>query len=421
MSAWLKYFFGSFFSNKIARTAKEHTATNSILGWFLALIFVFLALWGGHFLSFRVAFSQAEQFHEFIENAFADEEFTFSIQDGVATGEMCINTFANDYQQNYVVNDYQLIVDFRDTLNIFIDFNVVAKSEAGAVASYEDYLDLPTALREKYTLSVQYTGNEIDISLAENQAKYKEFLETLSDTSNIRYDKDVADAYHSLDSSSETYGAELYKLYIVNYYSECDISEQDSNVPTIKGYYDSLISDCNKYMALYRNSCQMAFVGKTSRSFAGYYSNINGMVDATQNDASQISKSFVQKCESSGVGLYAVLYGMNLARTFPWSLLLWLALTLALFIVCRVRKSAIGYFFLVSLQLIGSFIVMSGLFTAIATLIAGLFLSQDGAYAFGIICFLVIFAIRSILFIIIEATRKLKDIEGDEKQQAEHN
>lgn len=421
MSDWLKYFFGAFFQNKIARNAEKHNVGNSILGWFLALIFIFLALWGGHFLSFHISFSQAEQFHEFITSVFADEEFSFSVQDGIATGEIRINTFVNDYQQKYIVNGYQLIVDFRDTLNVYDDFSVVAESEAGAAASYEDYLDLPSALREKYTLSVRYTNNEIDVTLVENQAKYKEFLEILSDASNIRYDADVAKAYHDLDPNSDTYGAELYKLYVVNYYSECDISEQDSSVPTIKGYYDSLIANSDKYMALYRNSCQMSFVGKNVYSFAGYYSNLNGTIDATQLDASLIAKDFVEKCNSSGVGLYAVLYVMNLANTFPWSLILWLALTLALFIVCRVRKSAIGYFFLVSLQLIGSFIAISGVLTAIATLVLSLFLSQDATFAFSIICFLLVFAVRSILFIIIEATRKLKYRDGGEEHENEQS
>ncbi len=414
MGDWLKYFWGSFFNNKIARTAKKHSVSNSIFGWVLALLLVFLALWGGRFLSFRVAYSQAEQFRQFTANAFADDEFVFSIRDGVATGDVRINTFDNDFQQKYVVNGYQLIVDFRDTADVYDDFRVVARSEAGAVATYEDYLDLPSALREKYTLSVQYSGNEIDVTLAENQAIYKAFLETLSDKSNIRYDADVADAYRGLDPDSETYGAELYKLYVVNYYSECNVSEQDSNVPTIRGYYDNLISNCDKYMGLYRNSCQMAFVGKTEYSFAGYYSKLSGTINATHENAPEVAEDFVQKCNDSSVGLYALLYGINLATTFPWSLLLWLVLALALFIVCRIRKSAIGYFFLVSLQLIGSFIAISGAITAIATLIASLFLSQDATYAVAIIGFLVVFAVRSILFIIIEATRKLKNIESGE-------
>lgn len=415
MSNWLKYFWGSFFQNKIARTAENHSATNSILGWFLALLFLFLALWGGHFLSFKVNFAQAEQFHEFLANAFVDDEFVFSIQDGVATGDVQINTFANDYHQKYVVNDYQLIVDFRDTFNVYVDFRVVAKSTSGAIASYEDYIDLPTALREQYTLRVQYTNNEIDVSDAENQAKYKSFLDELSDASNIRYDAEIASAYRNLDANSQTYGAELYKLYIANYYSECDISEQDSTVPTLNGYYDSLIADNDKYMVLYRNSCLIAFAGKNAYSFAGYYSDLSGTIDATQTDALQVAKDFVQKCSNSSSGLYAVLYGMNLVNTFPLSLILWLVLTVALFVVCRVRKSAIGYFFLVSLQLIGSFIAVSGALAAVATLLASTFLSQDATYAFAIMVFLAIFAIRSILFVVIEATRKLKDRDGEKQ------
>lgn len=415
MSNWHKYFWGSFFDNRIARTAENHSASNSILGWFLALLFLFLALCGGHFVSFNANFKQAEQFREFLANAFADDEFVFSIQDGVATGDMQINTFANDDHQKYVVNGYQLIVDFRDTWNVYVDFSVVAKSQSGAIASYEDYLDLPTALREQYSLVVQYTNDEIDVFDAENQAKYKSFLDELSDASNIRYDMEVANAYRNLDANAQTYGAELYKLYVVNSYSECDIAEQDSDVPTINGYYDGLLANSDKYMVLYRNSCLMSFVGKTTYSLAGFYSELSGTIDPTQADALQVATDFVEKCSQSSSGLYAVLYGMNLVNTFPWSLVLWLVLALALFVVCRIRKSAIGYFFLVSLQLVGSFIAVSGAFAAIATLIASSFLSQDATYAFAIIGFLAVFVMRSILFIVIEATRKLKDRDGEKQ------
>lgn len=415
MRNWHEYFWGSFFNNRIARTAENHSASNSILGWFLALLFLFLALWSGHFVSFNVGFRQAEQFQEFLANAFADDEFVFSIQDGVASGDMRINTFANNYHQKYIVNDYQLIVDFRDIRNVYVDFSVVARSKTGAIASYEDYLALPTALREQYTLVVQYTNNEIDVSDVENQANYKSFLDELSDAGNIRYDAEVANAYRNLDVNAQAYGAELYKLYVVNYYSECNIAEQDSVVPTINGYYDGLIANNDKYLVLYRNSCIMAFVGKTTHSLAGYYSELSGTINATQADALQIATDFVEKCSQSSSGLYAVLYGMNLVSTFPWSLVLWLVLALALFIVCRIRKSAIGYFFLVSLQLIGSFIAVSGVFAAVATLIASLFLSQNATYAFAIIGFLAVFATRSIVFIIVEATRKLKDRDGEKQ------
>ena len=140
MLSWLKYAFGNFFSNKLSKEGTNRKVWNLLfaLMMFLVLLTSFVAT--GYSFSYWTHYKNATEFHEFAYNAFYNdnEEDRINVETYKVNDEMfakayfnkdssnlaVINTFENTEDSKYTVNDYNLIVDTRDSSNTFVTFDV---------------------------------------------------------------------------------------------------------------------------------------------------------------------------------------------------------------------------------------------------------------------------------------------------------
>lgn len=177
-------------------------------------------------------------------------------------------------------------------------------------------------------------------------------------------------------------------------------------------HYDTLLEDdtIGNYIALFADHVRISFAeGKVS--FVGYYHELDYAALVEMSDANAIATHFVRACYRPAGRLYPTMYFINLVQYLPILLALWIILGLALFAVCRIRKSVTGYFIFGSMQVVGMPILVSGLLASVFALCFSLFFAQAQAYMLTVLLFASLFVVRSIVLIVAESARKLKEIE----------
>lgn len=389
MKSWLTYFFGGFWSNRRSKECQWRSLGNTALGALLSFLLLVCGLTWGYQASFGPTYQRAEEFRQFLYSTMDSIDFT--VTDGVATGESRINTYGEKQE------GYKLIVDLRDTRNIYDAFTLTCATENGQTISYESYLAQPAHVQKAYTrFTVTYSGNELN--LTEKCPEYLAYLQTISDPQSLLYNKETAKNLQKLEEEQpENYYEQVYLLYVSSYYPKLEMVEFNTKAPTIHGYYLNLLSQDTegKFLCLLKDNCYVGFhSGGMQVIYTGNYSKIQSMEDGAAGADAMIYKSF----QSNGQTDY-LMYTVNIFGGFFLIIVLWLLMMIVVRIVCRIKRYEAAATFGAAAQLVGSFLLWSGGIAALCGFILSFLLDQALVYYGTIGIMALVLVIRTIVFV----------------------
>ena len=389
MKSWLKYFFGGFWSNRRSQECQWRSLGNTALGALLSFLFLVCGLTWGYQASFGFTYQRAEVFRQFLYSTMDTIDFT--VTDGVATGESRINTYEAGQE------GYQLIVDLRDTRNIYDAFTLTCTAENGQTISYESYLAQPAHLQKEYTkFSVNYSGEELN--LTEKCPEYLAYLQTVSDPQSLLYNEEVAKNLKKLEEEKpEDYYEQVYLLYVGSYYPKLETAEFNTKAPTIHGYYLDLLSRDTegKFLCLLKDTCYVGFQsGGMQVIYTGNYSKIQSMEAGAAGADTLIYKSFQSNRQTD-----YLMYTVNIFGGFFLIIVLWLLMMIVVCIVCRIKGYEVAATFGGAAQLVGSFLLWSGGIAALCGFILSFLLDQTLVFYGAIGIMALVLVIRTVIFV----------------------
>ena len=416
MKEWSKSFFGSFFSNKIARDVTDRSIWQSILSFVLAVILLFLGSVAGVFAAFPVHFKQSSDFRSFLNAAFNNEDgngLSLQIRSGLAScsaandSDGVINTYKYDGDRTrYSLNGYNLIVDTRPTATNFNDFKVSCKKSDNTEIPYESYKLLSSKEKEDYRLSLVYGENEVAFDAAKIE-EYCDYLstyatgETLKKFNAIVKDGTVAEADYP----------ELYCLYFNEYYP--DFADYDSFgvAPTMRSYYiDKYLSAdedgkyYDKYLIVLEDIVFSSWYTDrgTLQTLSGYYSK----KDITlSNPTDSEIYGFVTTTFKAGANIVIVNYLINYLFASMALIAAWLLISLLMSVVGWAGKKTPLRSYGKSFKTVGSFALISSLPAIIVSFICGFFLSKTACFVLSLAIFCATLLVRSIVYAIYAFTK----------------
>lgn len=389
MKSWLTYFFGGFWSNRRSRECQWRSLGNTALGALLSFLLLVCGLTWGYQASFRPTYQRAEEFRQFLYSTMDTVDFT--VADGVATGESRINTYKAGQE------GYQLIVDLRDTRNIYDAFTLTCATENGQTISYESYLAQPAHVQKEYTkFSVNYSGEELN--LTEKCPEYLAYLQTVSDPQSVLYNEETAENLQKLETEKpEDYYEQVYLLYVSSYYPKLETAEFNTKAPTIHGYYLNLLSQDTegKFLCLLKDNCYVGFhSGGMQVIYTGNYSKIQSMEAGAAGADTLIYKSFQSNRQTD-----YLMYTVNIFGGFFLIIVLWLLMMIVVRIVCRIKGYEVAATFGGAAQLVGSFLLWSGVIAAVCGFVLSFLLDQTLVYYGTIGTMALVLVIRTIVFV----------------------
>ncbi|MDE7329590.1 MAG: hypothetical protein K2N30_00620, partial [Clostridia bacterium] len=232
MKSWLKFFGLSFFSDKIAKEARIRGILNCVLGFVLALVFIFCGVLAANTVPFYTHYDNASRFKQFVYSAM--EKADLSVKEGkVSCGEI-INTHLNGADaEKYSQEGYNLVIDTRPSTALD-DFEAYCVAKDGTEISYEDYLALSEEDKGGYDFKIRYTANEL-ILTDELTAGHEKYLgESANEEIKKQYDELVQ---KKADMTAEEYKSAVYALYIKAYYPNITAYERAGEVPLLRSFY----------------------------------------------------------------------------------------------------------------------------------------------------------------------------------------
>ena len=370
MKSWLQYFFGGFWSNSLSRQCQWRSLGNTALGALLSFLILVVGLTWGYQMSFAPTYQNAEEFRQFLYSTM--DTVDFAVTDGVATGSSRINTYAQEK------DGYQLIVDLRDTRSIYDDFMLTCTGEDGQSISYESYLAQPAHVQKAYTtFTVTYSGKELN--LEEKCPEYLAYLQEVSDPQSVLYHAETAQALKKLEEEKPAdFYEQVYLLYVSSYYPKLETGEFNTQAPTVHGYYMDLLSRDTegKFLCLLKDNCYVGFQsGLMQVLYAGNYSAVQSLETGAAGADSLIYKSFQSGCQTD-----YLMYTVNVFGGFFLVIVLWLLMMIVVRIVCRVKGYEAAATFGGAAQLVGSFLLWSGMIAALCGFIFSFLLDQAVVY-----------------------------------------
>ena len=453
MLNWLKYSFGNFFSNKLAKEGKNRKLWNLLFALFMFLVLLTSFLASGYSFSYWTHYSSSNSFKEFAYHTFYNEveEDRVNIETYKVNDEMyakayynkdsnnvaLINTFENESDKKYVVNDYNLIVDTRDSSTTFVKFDVKYYNQ-------NDENDVITADQFR-----ALTGNHSYVGILNI---YNE-LATYSDEDIVAYTSWLNIYVSSLDSSntfvgqwneikalnknSKIYKDKTYALYNQAYYSL-------SVTPTIQNYYQSIyaVLDENNeykyknYLIITDNWCLISFTSSkgVNVTFDGYYNNfVDGFVLSTNHTNTEEIvmenvDNFFATIFDSVSSIKGLFIGVTVFRFYPYLIIALLMLAAFIYLCNKVKQREYAITYLDGLKISSGFVLISSLFAGLIGFIASFITSQQIAFAVALLGTLEVLMIRILLFVIIEEVNYKKELEmikinealGIEEEQVEN-
>ena len=388
MKSWLKYFFGGFWSNRRSRECQWRSLGNTALGALLSFLFLACGLTWGYQTSFRPTYRAADEFRQFLYSTM--DTIDFSVHDGVAAGESRINTYTTGQQ------GYQLIVDLRDTRSIYDAFTLTCSGENVQTVSYENYLAQPAHVQKEYTkFTVAYSGKELD--LAEKCPEYLTYLQERSDPQSLLYNEETANALKALEAEKpEDYYEQVYLLYVISYYPKLETAEYNTKAPTLHGYYLDLLSRDTegKFLCLMKDSCYVGFQsGSMQVIYTGNYTQIRSLEAGAASADTLIYKTF-----QSGSQMDYMMYAVNIFGGFFLVVVLWLLMLIVVRTVCRVKHYEAAETFGSAAQLVGSFLLWSGVIAALCGFALSFLMDQVLVYYAAIGIMALVLVVRTVIF-----------------------
>lgn len=390
MKAWLEYFLGGFWSNRLSRQCQWRSLGNTALGALLSFALLVCGLTWGYQASFGPTYQRAGEFRQFLYSTM--DAIDFTVTQGAATGKTRINTYEAGQE------GYQLIVDLRDTRSIYDDFALSCVTQDGQTISYESYLAQPAHVQKEYTdFAVTYSGKELN--LEEKCPEYLSYLQTVSDPQSLLYHEKTAESLKKLEEEKpEDYFEQVYLLYVSAYYPKLETAEFNTKAPTLHGYYLELLSRDTegKFLCLMKDTCYVGFQsGGMQVIYTGNYSQIQSLETGASGADTLIYKTF----QSGGQTDY-LMYAVNVFGGFFLIIVLWLLMMIIVRIVCRMKRYEIAATFGSAAQLAGSYLLWSGGIAALCGFILSFLLDQSVVYYGAIGIMALVLMARTVAFLV---------------------
>ena len=428
MKKWLKFFFLGFFSNKHSREGAKRGYANFLLGFILALVFLWGAYVGAELLPFGTRYNNAPDFREAVHTLLASPDSSIrqslKIQDGrlVSTdkdGQLLINSLTSESDRaTYSVNGYDVVIDLRPaTTPAEVNVYCVANDGTGMRISYEEYLTLSAVARLNFDFKLEYTGNELILD-SESVLGYREYLMNLDDESKdtaMSLSSELADG----KITENDFNLEIYKLYFTKYYPEITEYESSSSIPLLRNYYyhEYLKSGASRYLFIFDDYLSGAFETSAGMkmSFYGFFSSLDDGdligQGLTNDEANKAADRFIKLSFSSILLLSLYAYAMNIFTMIPFIALMPLIVTLLTYSILKLRGIESIKTFGALFKILGSYVWFSGAAAALITVILSFLLPPSAVSALPLVLFFVVMAARSVWFAVAEAAEYKKQTE----------
>lgn len=433
---WLKYFFGSFFAHRYAAESEERGFGGVLLGLLLAMAMIFAGLFGGSVASFPSYYGKSEEYTAFLYNAFTDgaDRLNIEVKDGAAyaglfggelTDGFVVNTFENEAdRQKYSVNGYDLIIDTRNSKTNYNDFKCEHK-KGDITLSHEEYLTLPEADKKGYVVYMDYTPNALVLD-AEKVAGYVQWLLTKG---NAEAKKECEALLTDGVAPESNYNA-VYELYFKHYYPELTRAESYGKAPTMRTYYLNTYMQAGadgklkseKYLIVLSDIAFTYFYSNDGylRGISSFLSSL-GDVSLTSSQSGEAARAevdgFFVSFNNASAGMLSVNYLINLLMILLYSSIAWVVIALIGCGVGVMSKCPVVKSFINNLKSSGSFFLISGLLAFAFDF--GMSFAFTGAqvYYYGLLFFIGVLGLRSLLHFIISVRRYKKNPAPAEEQE----
>lgn len=400
MAEWLKVFGLSFFNDKLAAKSAKYGFTSVVLAIVLSFVFFMFGFMASDVVPFSKHYDNAVSYKEFVHKAVSSDELKVEIKDGIATGNIIVNTYAYDGdREKYALNGYNLIIDTRasDTL---IEFSQIAV-KGGEEISYEDYLKLTDKEKENYSLEYRYTDKPLELT-GELTAKCERYIAGISEEGADGYNKSAAAEYKKLKQSNlsgDEYAKEIYFLYVRYYYTDFESALMSAKAPVLCDYYylNFVLGDNKNYLYMLDDICIGSFQTDNGipAVFTGYYKDCaNGVLDENSVDG------FIKGVFYNSVGYYMSSYFTSAIQLAPGYILIPVIIGFVLFLIEKAGKKQQAAKFTDCYKTVNSFVWISALATGLLTFILGFFMFARKLYLFMPLIFAIILLVRTAVFYI---------------------
>lgn len=423
MRGWLKFFFGSFFSHSLADEAGDRKFWNCVLSFVLFVLILWLSLSVGYYAVLPYHLNRSSDFRAFITNAVENCGLTLEVKNGcisVNDGRV-IDTYVNDGDEEFRYKGYNLIVDTRNNENSYNDFNAYCKEQKGdKTISYEEYLSLTDADKKNYLFVLEYTERSLEIT-DKLVDKCETFLNSLDSGS-------IYEQYKALDKSSmdkEDYTNSVYELYVQGYYPDLSSREKFGKAPTMRTYYigeylaftESGADKYEDYLIILDKMVMVSFRTDSGLRFsaAGYIGNDTVTV-ANGGQTVNFIKSFFRSQWNVIFQTYSIYL---LTQGIPVFLMVWFVAAVLMSVTAWILKheeKRFGYM----LKISGSFIFMSTVIASVVCAILNFFVARVYVFYTGLIITVGLLALRSAVWIIMEAVR-IRRLKKSEQTETDEN
>ena len=439
MKKWIRFFFLSFFSDKISKEGARRGYTNVLIGLVLAFALLWSGLVGADMLSFSAHYNNSPDFRETVRQVLANPDINKRVSIEAYDGRLkskdqssnsdgvLINTFENDSdRESYSVNGYNVIVDLRpaDTLAA-VEAYCISNDGKNTRISYEDYLSLSEVARLNFDFKLSYTGHALELSDSDIDG-FREYVDGLSDENRAETERMENDLAEGKTTKSE-YNRAIYELYFANYYPEITDYESTSLVPLLRNYYYHQYingQEC-KYLFIFDDCFVASFEtkSKTTVSFYGFYTDIeNGDLiafDSDQTKANEAADGFINKAFMAMAPISIYTYAMNVLSLIPFIALMPMVVSLLAYSILRLSGmefiSSLGATF----KIVGSYVWFSAAISAVTTVIASFFIRSQALIALPLLVLFITLALRSVIFAINEAKSYTQQSEQQETVHTE--
>ncbi len=412
---WIKFFGTSFFSHKNASKAPIFGFTCAFVSIALSFVFIMFGYYGASVAPFSTHYDNASGYRTFVSTAFDGTELT--IEKGIGKCGKQVNTYTNDADKAaYRINGYDLIIDTRpsDTL---VAFECVA-TKGNEKLSYEEYLELNSAKRSDYKLTVECSSSEALEITEEDAEKYEAYFVGVSDEAAENYDKDIAESYAELSRKEniapDEYRKELYFLYVDSYYPNVKSVFEGAKAPVLRDYYYANYINKNTayYLFVFDNMIAGSFETDNGvpEVFGGYFDNC---ADGAVTDI----HSFIKQTYYDTASFTFVSYFVSAMMQLPMIVFIPLILAFIMWIAGKLVKRGTEQRFGGCYKIVASFVWVSALISSLAVFIGGFLTAARTMYNFFPLIFGGIVLVRAIVHCAITAVKTNAELCQKEPRQ----
>ena len=373
MKSWLRFFGLSFFSDKIAKEARNRGVLNCVLGFVLALVFTFCGVLAANCVPFYTHYKNASGFKGFIYG-FADE-IALTLKDGRISSQGIIDTFTNEEDAaKYGKNGYNLVIDTRASTALD-DFEAYCLSKDGKEEiSYGQYLGLTDEEKSGYDCKIRYTDRELKLT-GELVAGYESYLKASGDEDVVKQLAQLTEDRANL--SAEEYDRRVYTLYVSTYYKGLITDyERAGNVPLLRSYYyrNYIYGGKNEKCLYVFDDVLFGFFETDGGIAVTFYGSFDKMSDGILT--ADGADGFVKDAFASSLSLSASVYLMNIFRFIPFIAAIPLILALIANFGFILLKDDKYKKYTACLKIEFSYLAVGALISALVMFICGFFISS---------------------------------------------